>query len=146
MYFIFFYKIYNPQTEMTHKKDVLNLIFSEQLFTCLEHDDSSSYVSEKLVDRPFEFYEQRFQPKPKEVILSELLAEYDETKDQKEKSDTALELSYKFDDKFAEFVEIFLKLHPCSEKKTTVDDVFDVFVEMYYAYQRMVMYRKWKSL
>lgn len=131
---------------MTHKKDVLDLIFSDQLFSCLEDDDTLSSVSEELVEKSFEFYEQRFHPKRKEVILSELLSELEETKDEKVKDKILLDLSYKFDDLFLEFVKLFLKMHPCSKKKATVDEVFELFEKMYIAYQRMVLYRKWKKM
>lgn len=131
---------------MTQKKDVLDMMFSDEIFSCLENSHTSDAVSEQLVQIPFEFYEQRFHPKPKEVILSELLQEVEESKDEQLKSLIALGLSYKFDDLFREFVELFLKMHPCSKKKVTVDEVFDLFEKMYFAYQRMVLYRKWKNM
>lgn len=130
---------------MTHKKDVLDRIFVPQLFSCEENSDTFDQVAENIVQKPFEFYEQRFHPQPKQEILRDLLNEVEETKEDQKKHVIECGLGYAFDDSFSKFAKEFLGMHPCSPKKETIDNVFDRFVKMYYAYQRLILYRKWRN-
>lgn len=133
---------------MTHKKDVLDRIFVPQLFSREENsdtDDTFEEYAKDIVKKPFEFYEQRFHPQSKQEILRELLNEIEETKEDQKKHVIECGLAYTFDDSFSKFVKEFLEMHPCSPKKTTIDNVFDLFVKMYYAYQRLLLYRKWRN-
>lgn len=128
---------------MTHKKDVLDRIFVPRLFS-LSYAENSDDV-ENIVQKPFEFYEQRFHPQSKQEILRNLLQEVDETKEDQKKHVIECGLEYTFDDLFTKFTKDFLAMHPCSPTKASVDNVFDLFVKMYYAYQRLTLYRKWRN-